>query len=287
MQKVRWSDKLIVDELKAKGYIFGYSGGALQYEHDFGVDWRGVLATGVALPPARSSLFDPTKVEAEIFKTSIKGWDELKRSLKREALINQKKEDEFYRQMSRVVHLDLYALSQSLYSVFRLSQQRTHGTTEEYVDFVLKVYKRPTFVFYDDDMEHFSDWMYQRGLEAKKEFYVCFKIFPTLKKTIKFIQDHPEDILHWEKNYERTTAVIRRWRALCRDLRWSDRRKVFPDVPEPIETKLRETYDLLQEAKEHLQECESIKAAEKANIVAKNIVAIRRSTRSKNTKKAS
>ena len=286
MQKVKWEDKLIVDELKAKGDIFGYEGGAIQYEEDYGVDWRKVLSAGVAQPPTNSTMFDPTLIEPQIFNISMEGWDEQKRQLKRQALTNPKREEEFYRYMSRVVHLDLYGLSQCHYAVFRLSQQRTHGTTEEYVKFVLEVYKRPTFVFYDDDMEYYSDWMYQRGLEAKRDYYVCFKIFPTIKKVVQFIREHKEDILHWDKNYEYTTEVIRKWRAFCRELRWSNRRKIFPGVSEAIDVKLREIYTLLQEAKEHLRNCESIQAAETSEQVLKEMTLLRRKFQKEKNPKA-
>ncbi len=288
MQKVKWQDKLVVDGLKARGDIFGYMGGALQYEEDYGVDWRRVFAGAVIKPPISSTTFDPTLVEPELFGTTIEGWDELKKKLKRQMAVGSKAaEDEYYRHMSRVVRLDLYALGESVYAVFRLSMQRTHGTTEEFVKFLLD-YKRPTFIFYDDAPEDYSDWMKQRELEGKREFYVCCKVFPTLKAIIRFVRDHKEDILHWQKSYTKTMEVIRKWRALCRELRWSNRRKAFPeDIPSELDKRLRETYRLLAQAKEDLQNCDSIQAAEKAEEVENRIAAVKRRMGKINNHKAS
>lgn len=283
MQKVRWKDKLVVDGLKAKGDLFGYLGGALQYEEDYGVDWRRVFSGAVVKPPLNSTTFDPTLVEPEIFGTDMQGWDELKKKLKRRMAAGDKKaEDEYYRHMTRVVHLDLYALGESQYAVFRLSMQRTHGTTEEFVDYVLKVYKRPTFIFYDDAPEDYSDWMKQRGLEAKREFYIPCKEFPTLKSIVRFIRDHKEDILHWEENYRGTMEAVRNWRALCREFRWSNRRKAFPlEMPAEIDTKLREAYKLLAETKDCLRNCRSEEAVKKAKEVQEQIVLVRKSMKGK------
>lgn len=278
MQKVRWSDKLVVDELKAKGDIFGYMGGALQYEEDFGVDWRRVFASAVAGPPTNSTTFDPTLVEPEIFKTDMQGWDDLKKKLKhRMATGDKRAEDEYYRHMTRVVHLDLYALGESHYAVFRLSMQRTHGTTEEFVEYVLKTYKRPTFIFYDDAPEDYSDWMKQRGLEAKREHYVFCREFPNLKSIVRFIRNHKEDIRYWEGNQRAVLQMVRNWRALCRELRWSNRRNAFPhEILPEIDARLRELYKLRGDAKDCLRECRSTEAARKAREVEEGIADIKK-----------
>ena len=57
MQKVRYSDKVLIDALKARGEIFIYLGGAIQYLEDFGVDWRLVLSEAVSPPPMSCTTF--------------------------------------------------------------------------------------------------------------------------------------------------------------------------------------------------------------------------------------
>lgn len=283
MRKVDWVDKKVIDRVKANGYIFGYLGGAIQESEDYGVNWRRVISLALSRPEINSTVYDPTVVEPAKFGVSMKGWDEKKKNFKM-----KKKFLEFYRTMGSVVHLDLYALNESHYSVFRLNKERTYGTTEEIVHFVLEL-KRPTFIFYDDEdgLAHFSDWILERLLEAQFEHYVCVKIFPTIKSIVSFVRKHREDIKRWDRNYRRTMKMIRGWRALCRELRWSQRRKVFPDVPAAIDAKLRETYLLIQEAKQDLRNCDSVEALEKTNRIRKQINSIRRTMKIRNNKKAS
>lgn len=271
MKKVEEQDKLLIDELKAKGDIFIYLGGAMQAAEDFGVNWRRVSAEALLMPPLNATTFDPTVVESQKFEMSMGEWDRHKRELKRDAFSDEKKEREFYRRFSPVVHLDLYALSQAHCAIIRLSRERTHGTTEEFVEYVLRTYKRPTLIFYDDDPEEFSEWMLQRGLEGKYEYYVYFKIFPTIKKIVKFIQGHKEDIRQWDENYRRSMKAIRVFRAFARKY-WPRKKGLTEIVATQITAELKAIYSIVSEVKQHLQECESILASQKAVLIEERIV---------------
>lgn len=276
MRKVDWGDKKVIDRLKANGYIFVYLGGAIQAAEDYGSNWRRSISAALGAPGINGTAYDPTVVEPAKFGTTMDEWDIRKKKLK-----TGKKFREFYRVMGSVVHLDLYALEEAHAGVFLLDRNRTYGTIEEIIRLVLGL-KRPTFIIYDDEegLAHFSDWILERLLEAYFEHYVCFRIFHTTRTTVGFIKKHRDDILYWDKNYWKTMEVIRKWRAFCRELRWSNRRKVFPGVSDDIDAKLREIYKLLQEAKEHLRNCESIAAAEKSDLVLKKMTFIRKKIQS-------